>query len=41
VTHLKAPFEFRLLEMQEVNKDKFFHNLFLKVKKRELLFIDI
>jgi hypothetical protein len=28
VTHLKAPFEFRLMGMQEVNDDIFFVKLF-------------
>ena len=28
VTHLKAPFEFRLMEMQEQNKDIFLFKLF-------------
>jgi hypothetical protein len=39
MTHLKTPFEFRLLEMQEENRDDFFR--FFLVKKYSLKFIDI
>lgn len=40
VTHLKPPFEFRLIEMQEENNDIFLLNFF-NVKKQWLSFIDI
>jgi hypothetical protein len=39
MTHLKTPFEFRLLGMQEENKDIFL--AFFLIKKYSLKFIDI
>jgi hypothetical protein len=37
MTHLKAPFEFRLMGMQEENDDIFFVKLFL-CKKTKIIF---